>query len=97
MWTEEKSRFKYQLINNCVECVLEEMVMSKKLYRSNERKIFGVCGGIAEYFNIDPTIVRLIWIIFACSGGSGAIFYLIAAVLMENRPDYVSRYDEDNK
>jgi phage shock protein PspC (stress-responsive transcriptional regulator) len=52
-----------------------------------------VCGGIAEYFDIDPTIVRLVWIIMTCSGGSGAVLYLIAALLMDNKPDYVSRYE----
>ncbi len=71
--------------------------MNKKLYRSNDRKIFGVCGGVAEYFGIDPIIVRVLWVVFALSGGSGAIFYLIAALLMDNRPDYVSRYDNDQK
>lgn len=69
--------------------------MSKKLYRSNDRKVFGVCGGIAEYLGIDPTIVRLLWIILSLSGGSGAVLYLIAALLMDNRPDYVSRYEEN--
>ncbi len=67
---------------------------NKKLYRSNDRKIFGVCGGIAEYFGFDPTIVRVIWAVLSLSGGSGAVLYLVAALLMENRPDYVSRYDE---
>ena len=67
--------------------------MEKKLYRSNERKIFGVCGGLAEYFGIDPTIVRIIWAVMTFSGGGGAVLYLIAALLMDNRPDYVSRYD----
>lgn len=68
--------------------------MEKKLYRSNDRKIFGVCGGVAEYLGIDPIIVRVLWVIFALSGGSGALIYLIAALLMDNRPDYVSRYDK---
>ncbi len=67
---------------------------NKKLYRSNDRKIFGVCGGVAEYFDFDPTIVRVIWAVLALSGGTGAILYLGAALLMENRPDYVSRYDQ---
>ena len=66
--------------------------MEKKLYKSNDRKIWGVCGGLAEYFGIDPTIVRIIWAILVISGGSGALLYLIAAILMENRPDYVSGY-----
>ena len=66
----------------------------KKLYRSNDRKIFGVCGGIAEYFEFDPTIVRVIWAVLAFSGGSGFVLYLVAALLMPNKPDYVSRYDD---
>lgn len=68
--------------------------MEKKLYRSNERKLYGVCGGIAEYFGIDPTIVRVLWVLFVLSGGSGILVYFIAALLMDNRPDYVSRYDD---
>jgi phage shock protein PspC (stress-responsive transcriptional regulator) len=47
--------------------------MEKKLYRSNERKIFGVCGGLAEYLGIDPTIVRVIWALMVLSGGGGAV------------------------
>lgn len=68
--------------------------MEKKLYRSNERKLFGVCGGIAEYFGIDPLIVRILWVVFTLSGGSGLLFYFIAALLMDNRPDYISKYDQ---
>lgn len=57
--------------------------MDKKLYKSRtDRKICGVCGGIAEYFNIDPTIVRLLWILFACVVGSGIVAYIIAAIVM---------------
>jgi phage shock protein PspC (stress-responsive transcriptional regulator) len=67
--------------------------MEKKLYRSNERKIFGVCGGIAGYLGIDPIVVRVIWALMVLSGGGGAVLYLIAALLMDNRPDYVSRYE----
>lgn len=56
--------------------------MDKKLYRSNINKMLcGVCGGIGEYFNIDPTIVRLIWAIFACSG-PGIIAYFVAAIII---------------
>ena len=68
--------------------------MEKKLYRSNDREIFGVCGGLAEYFGINPIIVRILWIIFAINtSGLGAVIYLVVAILMANRPDYVSRYD----
>lgn len=56
--------------------------MEKKLYKSaTNRKICGVCGGIGEYFNIDPTLIRIIWAIFACTG-AGIVAYLICAIIM---------------
>lgn len=56
--------------------------MNKKLYKSSEKKLCGVCGGIAEYFNIDPTLVRLAWVVFTLMGGSGILAYIIAAIVM---------------
>ena len=57
---------------------------NKKLYRSNVNSmICGVCGGIGEYFNIDPTLVRLGWVLFSImSAGSGVLAYIIAAVII---------------
>jgi putative stress-responsive transcriptional regulator len=50
----------------------------KKLYKSStDKKIAGVCGGIAEYFNIDSTLVRLAWVVFCLLGGSGVLAYII--------------------
>jgi phage shock protein C len=58
----------------------------KKLYRSNNNKmIAGVCGGIAEYINLDPTVVRLLWVVFCFAGGTGVIAYIIAAIIMPNQ------------
>ena len=58
--------------------------MKKKLYRSPENKVIaGVCGGIAEYFDIDPTLVRLAWVLFCVLGGSGLLAYIIAAIIPE--------------
>lgn len=56
----------------------------KKLFRSTEnRMICGVCGGIAEYFNVDPTLIRLGWVLLAiCSFGTGLLAYFIAAIIM---------------
>lgn len=56
----------------------------KKLYKSvNDRKLCGVCGGIAEYFGIDSNVVRLIFVIVGlASAGTAALFYLAAAVIM---------------
>ena len=57
--------------------------MNKRLYRSsNSRMLCGVCGGIAEYFDIDPTLVRLGWALFCALGGSGIIAYIIAAIII---------------
>lgn len=57
-------------------------IMEKKLYRSNTNKmICGVCGGVAEYINIDPTIVRLLVVVFSFSGFP-IIAYIIAAIIM---------------
>jgi phage shock protein C len=60
------------------------MNSGKKLVRSSTDKyIMGVCGGVAEYFEIDPTVVRLIWAgASLISGGAGIILYIIASVLM---------------
>lgn len=63
------------------------MDMNKKLYRSSTNKVIcGVCGGIGEYFGVDPTIVRLVWALLACSG-TGLLAYIIAAVVMPQEPN----------
>ena len=62
--------------------------MRKRLYKTDEgKKLCGVCAGIAEYFDIDPNVVRLILIVFCLAGGSGILFYIIAALLMPNKTD----------
>lgn len=57
---------------------------SKKLLRSNENKmICGICGGIGEYFNMDPTLIRLLWVLLSLgSCGTGLLAYIIAAVII---------------
>ena len=62
--------------------------MEKKLYRSRtDKKLCGVCGGIAEYFNVDSTIVRLIWIFAVFFAGCGLLAYIIAALIIPNQPE----------
>lgn len=65
--------------------------MSKKLYRSRQDKMLaGVCAGIAEYFEIDPTIVRLGFAIFVFAYGSGVLAYILCAIIIPERPyDYI--------
>ncbi len=60
--------------------------MKKRLHRSNENKVIaGVCGGIAEYFDMDPTLIRLAWILFCALGGSGMLAYIIAAIIIPEK------------
>ena len=62
--------------------------MGKKLYKSRtDNKIFGVCGGIAEYFECDPTIVRLITVLAAFCYGGGLLVYILAALIMPYKPE----------
>ena len=62
----------------------------KRLYRSRENAMLaGVCGGIGEYFDIDPTIVRLAWVILGFCGGVRLWAYVIAAVIIPQRPQYI--------
>jgi phage shock protein C len=57
----------------------------KKLYKSKEnRVIFGICGGIGEYFNIDPVIIRIVWLLFVLGLGTGILLYIIAAFIIPN-------------
>ena len=59
------------------------MDKNKKLYRSEtDKKIAGVCGGIAEYFSVDSTIVRLGWVFLALLAGCGLLAYIIAAIII---------------
>lgn len=59
----------------------------KRLYRSREDSmVCGVCGGVAEYFDVDPSLVRLAWILFVALGGSGILAYIIAAIVIPYRP-----------
>lgn len=57
--------------------------MEKKLHKSaTDRKLAGVCGGIAEYLDVDPTVVRVAWAIITAFGGAGLIAYIACAILM---------------
>lgn len=65
--------------------------MERKLYRSSQNKVIaGVCGGIGEYFSVDPVMIRLIAVVFTLMGGSGLIAYIIAALIIPSRNTSVS-------
>ena len=64
------------------------MATTKKLYRSGKSKILGgVCGGMGEYLNVDPTIIRLLWVLFGLSG-IGVLFYLLAWLIIPRNPNH---------
>lgn len=61
--------------------------MKKRLYRSRDNfMIAGVCGGLGEYFDMDPTFIRLLWIVFTLAGGSGILAYIIAWIVIPQHP-----------
>ena len=64
--------------------------MDKRLYRIEEGKmVAGVCGGVAEYFNIDPTVVRLGWALVSAFAGAGIIAYIAAAIIMPVKSEVI--------
>ena len=67
---------------------------TKKLYRGEAgAKLAGVCGGIGEFFNIDPNILRLIWAVFTVfSVGTGLVLYLVAALILPKKSDVYPGY-----
>jgi len=63
----------------------------KKLYKSDKNKIFcGVCGGIAEYLHIDPSVIRVLWVLFGCLGGAGIVAYIIIAIILPDSNKVIS-------
>lgn len=72
--------------------------MKKRLYRStNDVMLAGVCGGLAEFLGIDPTIVRLIWAVFSFSGGMGIWLYIIAAIIIPKDDGVIEgKYHEES-
>jgi len=62
--------------------------MNKKLYRSTtDKKLAGVCGGVAEYFGIDATLIRLGWALITLLGGAGILVYIVCAFVIPEKPD----------
>ena len=61
--------------------------MEKRLYKSSRNKMIdGVCGGIAEYFDVDPTLVRIGLVLFSAMGGAGVLAYIVMAIIVPRDP-----------
>ena len=66
-----------------------EGMNTKKLYKSAaDRRLCGVCAGIAEYLEIDPTVIRLAWVFLSLALGSGVLVYLVCALVIPEAPIY---------
>lgn len=64
--------------------------LKKRLYRSRKnQQLAGVCAGVADYLGLDPTIVRLLWVILAIAGGPGVLLYLIMWAIVPEEPEFV--------
>lgn len=71
--------------------------MYKKLYRSvTDKMLGGVCGGLAEYFEIDPVIVRLIFVLAVIFGGSGILAYIILWIIIPQKPYIITPFNQNN-
>jgi phage shock protein C len=63
------------------------MAQTRKLYRSRtDRKLAGVCGGLAQYFSLDATLIRVLFVVLAVLGGSGLVIYLAMWIIVPNEP-----------
>lgn len=83
------------------KCYFFMSTVNKKLYRSTKNKILGgVCGGLGEYFDIDPSLVRLLWLVVVFMGGSGVLIYIILWIILpegENSSKEVKNDKEKRK
>ncbi len=60
----------------------------KRLYKVSQGKMLdGVCAGIAEYLNVDPTLIRLAWVILTAMGGAGVLAYIVCAIIFPRKPE----------
>jgi len=68
----------------------------KRLYRTenNDAKVFGVCGGIAEYFDVDPTLIRIIWALMIFAVGTGLLAYFVCALCMPKKSEVIKNIKE---
>jgi phage shock protein C len=69
--------------------VIDEGPREDKLYRSRDNRVLaGVCGGIGKHFNIDPTIIRILWILFSLAYGAGLLIYIICIFIIPEEPEW---------
>ena len=77
-----QDELEYRIIETENKNQEDKQMGDKKLTKSSNRMICGVCAGIGEYLGIDPTVVRLLWVIFTFMGGAGLLAYIVAAIII---------------
>ena len=77
-----QDELEYRIIETENKYQEDNKMGDKKLTKSSNRMICGVCGGIGEYLGIDPTVIRLLWVIFSFMGGAGLLAYIVAAIIV---------------
>jgi len=66
----------------------EKTMQEKRLYKVEQGKMLdGVCAGVAEYLNVDPTVIRLAWVVFTALGGAGILAYIVCAIIFPRKPE----------
>lgn len=87
----------YNFMYKLIVIEIGENIMKKKLYKSDNRVLAGVLGGVANYLNIDPTVIRILFVIIAFITGfvPCVIFYIIAAMIMPDMPNF-SQYERED-
>ena len=72
--------------------------LRKRLYRSREdRRIAGVCAGIADFLGVDATLVRIAWVLLALAGGPGLVLYIVLAVVVPEEPEFIPAAAQKSK
>jgi phage shock protein PspC (stress-responsive transcriptional regulator) len=74
------------------------MTTKRRLYRDTEnQKVFGVCAGLSDYFDLDVTLIRVLWLIAVLFGGSGLLLYLILAIVIEPKNVVMKKVEKEEK
>ena len=74
-------------MSDTITAAKDYTMIEKRLKKSKDRKLWGVCGGIAEYFDMDPALVRVLFVLFVLCAGTGILAYFIAAIIMEDKSE----------
>ena len=82
MQDNRNDELEYRIIETEKDNQEDNKMGDKKLTKSSNKMICGVCAGIGEYLGIDPTVVRLLWIIFSVMGGAGLLAFIVAAIII---------------